>query len=83
MYKHSKGTLELLEHEMILGNGSGGGGDDGLVHSEEDDNVSSLGDGVSKEIQKQISLDMERIDRARVLMQKVMFHKLLLENKYE
>jgi len=38
---------------------------------------------VSKEIQKQISLDMERIDRARVLMQKVMFHKLLLENKYE
>ena len=83
VYKHSKGTLELLEHEMILGNGSGGGGDDGLVHSEEDDNVSSLGDGVSKEIQKQISLDMERIDRARVLMQKVMFHKLLLENKYE
>ena len=77
VYKHSKGTLEMLEHEMILGNGAGGD-----VYSEED-NDRNLDDSVSKEIQKQISLDMERIDRARVLMQKVMFHKLLLENKYE
>ena len=83
VYKHSKGTLEMLEHEMFLGNGVGDGDDDdGIVYCEEDNNNSSSpADGVSKEIQKQISLDVERIDRARVLMQKVMFHKLLLENK--
>ena len=80
VYKHSKGTLEMLEHEMFLGNGVGDGGDDAIVYCEED-NSSSPDDGVSKEIQKQISLDVERIDRARVLMQRVMFHKLLLENK--
>ena len=28
-------ALELLEHEMILGNGSGGGGDDGEEVEEE------------------------------------------------
>ena len=81
VYKHSKGTLELLEHEMFLGNGPVGDGDDVIAYCEEDNNSSSPDDGASKEIRKQISLDVVRIDRARVLMQRVMFHKLLLENK--
>ena len=82
VYKHSKGTLERLEHEVFLGNGAGDGGDDdGIAHCEEDNDGRGPDDGVSREIQKQISLDVERIDRARVLMQRVMFHKLLLENK--
>jgi len=65
VFKQSKGALALLQQDSI--------GEDNDI------NERSRADEGYKEIEKQISLDMKRIDKARVLMQKVVFYMLLLE----
>lgn len=67
VFRHSKAALEMIQQEgagaYILNSGG--------------DMPTDI--RVSQELEKHISLDVERIDKARVLLKKVVFYKLLFE----
>ena len=65
VFKHSKVALEMIQQESV-----------GASNGNIDDSSRS---GMSRELEKDVSLDIGRIDKARLLMQKVVFYKLLFE----
>lgn len=65
VFKHSKAALAMIHQEGLVA--YNGNIEDGIPPA------------ISQELEKHVSLDMERIDKARVLMQKVVFYKVLFE----